>query len=118
MELVAEGVLNAISGGLKTFFGHLTELLLLARVVMSREDGVFAAGAVLADEVCGARFVLRIGAEMVFVSSGAKGVGASVEGRESDGTAIRAEELEEGVGLLMIGGELAEDLILMGAKPS
>jgi hypothetical protein len=118
MELVAEGVLNAISGGLKTFFGQLVELLFLTCVVMSGEDGVFAAGAVLAGEVCGARFVLRIRAEMVFVVSGTKGVGASVEGRVGDRTAVRAKELKEGVGLLMIGGELAEDLILMGAKPS
>jgi hypothetical protein len=88
MELVAEGVLNAISGGLKAFFGHLTELLLLACVVMSREDGVFAAGAVLAGEVRGARFVLRIREEMVFVGSGVKGVGASVEGGEGDGTTV------------------------------
>jgi hypothetical protein len=118
MELVMEGVFNAISGGLKTFFGQLVELLFLACVVMSGEDGVFAAGAVLAGEVRGMRFVLRIGAEMVFVVSGAKGVGASVKGGEGDRTTVRAEELEEGVGLLMIGGELAEDLILMGAKLS
>jgi hypothetical protein len=118
MELVAEGVLDAIGGGLKTFFSQLAELLLLACVIMSEEDGVSAAGAVLAGEVRGVRFVLRIGVEVVFVGSGAKGVGASVEGGEGDGTAVRAEELEEEVGLLVISGELAEDLILMGAKPS
>jgi hypothetical protein len=118
MELVAEDILDAISGGLKTFFSQLAELLFLACVVMSGEDGVSAAGAVLAGEVRGTRFVLRIGAEVVFVGSSAKGVGASVEGREGDGTTVRVEELEEGVGLLMIGNELAEDLILMGAKPS
>jgi hypothetical protein len=49
MELIAEGVLNAISGGLKTFFGQLSELLLLALVVVSRTDGVFAARAILVD---------------------------------------------------------------------
>jgi hypothetical protein len=118
MELVVEGVLDAIGGGLKTFFGQLAELLLLACVVMSGEDSVFAAGAVLAGEVHGARFVLHIGAEVVFVGSGAKGVGASIEGGEGDGTAVWVEELEEEVELLVISGELAEDLILMGAKPS
>ena len=97
MELLAEGVFNAIGGGLKALFGQLAELLLLAGVVVSGEDGVFAAGAVLAGEVRGARFVLRIGAEMVFVGSGAKGIGASVEGGEGDGAAVRAEELEEEV---------------------
>jgi hypothetical protein len=118
MEFVAKGVLNAIGGGLKTFFGHLTKLLLLARVVMSGEDSVFAAGAVFANVVVGARLVLRIGAEMVVLGSGAKRIGASVKGRDSDGTAVRAEELEEEVRLLMISGELAEDLILMGTKTS
>jgi hypothetical protein len=118
MELITEDVLDAIGGGLKTFFSQLAELLLLAHVIMSGEDGVSAAGAVLTGEVRGTRFVLRIGAEVVFVGSGAKGVGASVEGGEGDGTAVRAKELEEGVGLLMIGGELAKDPILMGAKPS
>jgi hypothetical protein len=118
MELVAEGVLNAIGGGLKTFFGQLTELLLFAFVVVSGEDSVFAAGAVLADMVVGARLVLCIGVEVVVFGSGAKGVGASVEGGDSDGAAVRAEELKEEVGPLMIGGELAEEVILMGAKPS
>src|ERR1700674_2074163 len=97
MELLTEGVLDAIGGGLKAFFGQLAELLLLAGVVVSGEDGVFASGAILAGEVRGARFVLRIGAEMVLVGSGAKGVGASVEGGEGDGAAVRAEELEEEV---------------------
>src|ERR1700677_1771776 len=97
MELLAEGVFDAICGGLKAFFGQLAELLLLAGVVVSGEDGVFASGAVFVGEVHGARFVLRIGAEMVFVGSGVKGVGASVEGGEGDGTAVRAEELEEKV---------------------
>src|ERR1700679_748245 len=118
MELVAEGVLNAIGGGLKALFGQLAELLLLARVVVFGEDSVFAAGAVLADVVVGARLVLCIGAEMVIFGSGMKGVCASVEGGNGDGTAVRAEKLEEEVGLLMVGGELVEDLILMGAKPS
>jgi hypothetical protein len=117
MELITEDVLDAISGGLKTFFSQLAELLFLACVVMSREDGVSAAGAVLVGKVRGTRFVLRIGVEVMFVGSGAKGVGASVEGGEGDRTAVRAEKLKEGVSL-MIGGELAEDLILMGAKPS
>src|ERR1700679_2664996 len=97
MELLAEGVLNAIGGGLKALLGQLAELLLLAGFIVSGEDGVFALGAVLAGEVRGARFVLRIGAEMVFVGSGAKGIGASVEGGEGDGATIRAEELEEEV---------------------
>jgi hypothetical protein len=97
MELLAEGVLDAISGGLKALLGQLAELFLLAGIVVSGEDSVFASGAVLAGEVRGARFVLCIGAEMVFVGSGAKGVGASVEGGEGDGTAVRAEELEEEV---------------------
>ena len=118
MELVAKGVLDAIGGGLKTFFGQLTELLLFALVVVSGEDSVLASGAVLADVVVGARLVLCIGAEMVVFGSGAKGVGASVEGGDGDGAAVRAEDLEEDVGPLMIGGELAEEVILMGAKPS
>src|ERR1700677_4109871 len=50
MELLAEGVLDAIGGGLKALFGQLAELLLLAGIVVSGEDGVFAAGAVLAGE--------------------------------------------------------------------
>ena len=97
MELLAEGVFNAIGGGLKALFGQLAELLLFAGVVVSGEDSVFAAGAILVGEVRGARFVLRIGAEMVFVGSGAKGVCTSVEGGEGDGAAVRAEELEEEV---------------------
>src|ERR1700679_3220568 len=97
MEVLAEGILNAISGGLKALLGQLAELLLLAGVVVSREDRMFAAGAVLAGEVHRARFVLRIGAEMVLVGSGAKGVGMSVEGGEGDGATVRAEELEEEV---------------------
>ena len=88
MELVAEGVLNAISGGLETFFGQLTELLLLAFVVVSGEDSVLASGAVLADVVVGARLVLCIGAEVVIFGSGTKGVGASVEGGDGDGAAV------------------------------
>ena len=118
MELVAEGVLNAIGSGLKALFSQLAELLLLACVVVFGEDSVFAAGAVLADVVVGARLVLCIGAEMVIFGSGAKGVCVSVEGGNGDGTAVQAEKLEEEVGLFMVGGELVEDLILMGAKPS
>ena len=118
MEFVTEGVLDAIGGGLKTFFGQLSELLLLAFVVVSGEDSMFAAGAILADVVVGARLVLCIGAEMVVFGSGAKGVGASVEGGDGDGAAVRSQKLEKEVGLLVIGGELAEELILMGAKPS
>jgi hypothetical protein len=118
MELVAEGVLNAISGGLEAFFGQLMELLLLALVIVSGEDSMFAVGAVLADVVIGARFVLRIGAEMVFIDSGAKGGGARVESGKGDGTAVRAEEVEKGVGLLLFDCELTKDVILMGAKLS
>src|SRR6202789_4692345 len=118
MELLAEGVFNAIGGGLKVLFGQLAELLLLAGVVVSGEDSVFASGAVLADMVVGARLVLRIGAEMVIFGSGTKGVGASVEGGDGDRAAVRAEDLEEDVGPLVISGELGEEVILMGAKPS
>jgi hypothetical protein len=85
---------------------------------VSGEDSVFAAGAVLADVVVGARLVLRIGAEMVFIDSGAKGGGARVESGKGDGTAVRAEEVEKGVGLLLFDCELVEDVILVGAKPS
>jgi hypothetical protein len=118
MELVAEGVLNAIGGGLKTFFGQLLELLLFALVIVSRADGVFAARAVLVDVVCGAGLLLCVGAEMVFVDSGAKGSGTRVESRKGDGATVRVEEVEKGVGLLLFDCELAEDVILMGAKPS
>jgi hypothetical protein len=119
MELVVEGVLNAIGGGLKMFFSQLTVVLLLARVVMSGEDSVSAAGAVLAGVIVfGLKFVLHVGAEAVFVGSDAKGIGVGVESREGDGAAVRAEEVDKGVGLLVVGGELMEDLILMGAKPS
>jgi hypothetical protein len=118
MELIAEGVLNAIGGGLKTFFGQLSELLLLALVVVSRADGVFAARAVLVDVLLGAGLLLCVGAEMVFVDFGAKGSGARVESEKGDGAAVRAEEVEKGVGLLLFDCELVEDVILMGAKPS
>src|SRR6202453_1197016 len=53
MELLVKGVFDAIGGGLKALFGQLVELLLLAGVVMSGEDSVFAAGAVLTGEVAG-----------------------------------------------------------------
>jgi hypothetical protein len=118
MELVVEGVLNAIGGGLKTFFGQLSELFLFAFVVVSRADGVFAARAVLVDVVHGAGLLLCVGAEMVFVDSGAKGSGTRVESGKGDGAAVRAEEVEKGVGLFLFDCELAEDVILMGAKPS
>ena len=88
MELVAEGVLNVIGSGLETFFGQLTELLFLTFVVVSGEDSVFAVRAILADVVVGARLVRCIGAEMVVFGSGAKGVGASVEGGDGDGAAV------------------------------
>jgi hypothetical protein len=118
MELIAEGVLNAIGGGLKTFFGQLSELFLLALVVVSRADGVFAARAVLVDVFLGAGLLLCVGAKMVFVDSGAEGSGAGVESGKGDGAVVRAEEVEKGVGLLLFDCELAEDVILMGTKPS
>jgi hypothetical protein len=118
MELIAEGVLNAIGSGLKTFFGQLSELLLLALVVVSRTDGVFAARAVLVDVLLGAGLLLCVGVEMVFIDSGAKGSGTRVESGKGDGAAVRAEEVEKGVRLLLFDCELAEDVILMGAKPS
>src|ERR1700679_3977839 len=118
MELLAEGVLDVIGGGLKGFFGQLAELLPFAGFVVSGDNIVFAAGAVLADVVVRARLVLRIGAEMVIFGSGTKGVGASVEGGDGDGGAVRAEDLEEDIGPLVISGELGEEVILMGAKPS
>jgi hypothetical protein len=118
MKLIAEGVLNAISGGLKTFFGQLSELLLLALIVVSRTDGVFAARAVLVDVLLRTGLLLCVGAEMVFIDSSAKGSGARVESGKGDGAAVRAEEVEKGVGLLLFDCELAEDVILMGAKPS
>jgi hypothetical protein len=118
MELVVEDVLNVIGSGLETFFGQLSELLLLALVIVSGEDSVFAMGAVLVDVVVGERLVLRIGMEVVIFGSGTKGVGASVKSGNGDGAAVRAEELEEEVGPLIIGGELVEEVILMGAKPS
>jgi hypothetical protein len=118
MELIVEGVLNAIGGGLKTFFGQLSELLLLALVVVSRADGVFAARAVLVDVLLGAGLLLCVGAKMVFVDSGAERSGARVKSGKGDGAAVRAEEVEKGVGLLLFNCELAEDVILMGAKPS
>jgi hypothetical protein len=119
VEFVVEGVLNAISSGLKTFFGQLTVVLLLARVLMSGEDSMSAVGAVFTGMVVfGVKFVLRIGAKVVFVGSSAKRISAGVECGEGNRAAIRAEEVEEEVGLLVIGGELAEDLILIGAKPS
>jgi hypothetical protein len=117
MELVAEGVFNAIGGGLKTFFGQLAELLLFALVIVSGEDSVFAAGAVLVNVIRGA-FVRHIGAEMVIFGSGAKRISVGVKSGEGNGATISVEEVEEEVGLLVIGSELAEDLILMGAKPS
>jgi hypothetical protein len=119
MELVAEGILNAVGGGLKTFFGQLTVVLLLAHVIMSGEDSVSAARAVLAGVVVfGVKFVLCIEAEMVFVNSSAKGVGTRVESRKGDRAAVRVEEFEKRVGPLLFNCELVEDLILMGAKPS
>src|ERR1700679_2038706 len=118
MELLAEGVFDAIGGGLKAFFSQLAELLLLAGLVVSGGDIVFAAGAVLADVVVKARLVLCIGAEMVIFGSGTKGGGASVEGGDGDRAAVRAEDLEEDIGPLVISGELAEEVILMGAKLS
>jgi hypothetical protein len=118
MELVAEGVLNAIGGGLKTFFGQLSELLLLALVVVSRADGMFATRAVLVDVLLGVGLLLCVGAKMVFVDSGAEGSGARVESGKGDGAAVQAEEVEKGVGLLLFDCELAEDVIFMGAKPS
>jgi len=118
MELIAEGVLNAIGSGLKTFFGQLSELLLLALVVVSRADGVFAARAVLVDVVHRAGLLLCVGAEMVLVDSGAKGSGARVESGKGDRAAVRVEEVEKGVRLLLFDCELAEDVILVGAKPS
>jgi hypothetical protein len=118
MEFIAEGVLNAIGSGLKTFFGQLSELLLLALVVVSRADGVFAARAVLVDVLLGAGLLLCVGAKMVFVDSGAEGSGARVKSGKGDGTTVRVEEVEKGVGLLLFDCELAEDVILMGAKPS
>ena len=118
MELLAKGVFDAIGGGLKALFGQLAELLLLAGFVVSGEDIVFAAGAVLADVVARTRLVLRIGTEMVIFGSGTKGVGASVEGGDGDRAAVRAEDLEEDIGPLVISGELGEEVVLMGAKPS
>jgi hypothetical protein len=118
VELVAEGVLDAIGGGLKTFFGQLSELLLFAFIVVSRADSVFAARAVLVDVVHGAGLLLCVGAEVVFVDSGAKGRGARVESGKGDGAAVRAKEVEKGVGLLLFDCELAKDVILMGAKLS
>ena len=118
MELLAEGVFDAIGGGLKALFGQLAELFLLAGFVVSREDIMFAAGAVLADVVARTRLVLRIGAEMVIFGSGTKGVGASVEGGDGDRAAVQVEDLEEDIGPLVISGELGEEVILMGAKPS
>ena len=118
MELLAEGVFDAIGGGLKALFGQLAELLLLAGFVVSGEDIVFAAGAVLADVVARTRLVLRIGTAMVIFGSGTKGVGASVEGGDGDGAAVRAEDLEEDIGPLVISGELGEEVVLVGAKPS
>jgi hypothetical protein len=118
MELIAEGVLNAIGGGLKTFFGQLSELLLFALVVVSRADGVFAARAVLVDVFSGAGLLLCVGAEMVVINSGAKGSGTRVESRKGDGAVVRAEEVEKGVRLLLFNCELAKDVILMGTKLS
>ena len=118
MELLAKGVFNAIGSGLKALFGQLAELLLLAGFVVSGDDIVFAAGAVLTDVVIGARLVLHIGAEVVIFGSGTKGVGASVEGGDGDGAAVRAEDLEEDIGPLVISGELGEEVVLVGAKPS
>src|SRR6202789_3823088 len=118
MELLAEGILNAIGGGLKAFFGQLAELLLLAGFVVSGGDIVSAAGAVLVDVVARARLVLVMGGEMVIFGSGTKGIGASVEGGDGDGAAVRAEDLEEDIGPLMVSGELGEEVVLMGTKPS
>jgi hypothetical protein len=118
MELIAEGVLNAIGGGLKTFFGQLLELLLLALVIVSRANGMFAARAVLVDVLRGAGLLLCVRAKMVFVDSGAEGSGARVESGKGDGAIVRAEEVEKGVGLLLFDCKLAEDVILVGAKLS
>src|ERR1700679_2847330 len=106
MELLTEGIFNAIGGGLKALFGQLAELLLFAGFVVSGDDIVFAAGAVLADVVVGARLVLCVGTEVVIFGSGTKGVGASVEGGDGDRAAVRAEDLEEDIGPLVISSEL------------
>jgi hypothetical protein len=118
MELIAEGVLNAIGSGLNTFFSQLMVMLLFALVIVFREDSVSAAGTVFADVVFEARFVQCIGVEVVFVGSGGKGVGTRVESEKGDGATVRTEELEKEVGLFLFDCELAEDLILMGAKLS
>jgi hypothetical protein len=121
VELVTEGVFNAVGVILKAVLDVLVVVLFRAHAGVSLGKGTAESTmsvAVLEVGVEGNLVWSVIGVEMVASGAGMKGVGMWVEAGHGDRALITSEEGEEVAGLILVIGEVLEDFMLMGNKAS